>query len=186
MKDIPDVIAMAPLVLECPKAGCDLGDSGAKYKTPELEEENAMRMLDHHVQQNHVQGQTIAAAPATSKNMRERQRKPSADVEMPPVYLTIPGATLDELLVVRDILVTGTAAVPKVEKVNAVKEILKMLMIEDSLVCCQAKMIDVTGLLDKYVQVKEEIVDGNCADVVFCKSVNDMAIKMDEVDEDCE
>ena len=82
MKDIPDVIAMAPLALECPNAGCDLGASGAKYKTPELEAEFAMRMLDHHVQQNHVQGQIVAAAPATSKNMRERQRKPSVDVEM--------------------------------------------------------------------------------------------------------
>ena len=54
VKDIPDVIAMAPLALECPNAGCDLGASGAKYKTPELKAEFAMRMLDHHVQQNHV------------------------------------------------------------------------------------------------------------------------------------
>ena len=29
-----DVIAMAPVVLECPIAECKLGVSGAKYKTP--------------------------------------------------------------------------------------------------------------------------------------------------------
>ena len=75
-----DVIAMAPVVLECPNAECNLGASGAKYKTQELEPELAMRLLDHHVQQNHAQGQVVAAAP--SKNMRERQKKPTADMEM--------------------------------------------------------------------------------------------------------
>ena len=73
---------MAPLALECPNAGCNLGDSGAKYKTPEMEEEFAMRMLDLHVQQNHVQVQSIASTLVTSMNMRERQKKPSAGLEM--------------------------------------------------------------------------------------------------------
>ena len=41
-----------------------------------------MRMLKLHVQQNHVQGQVVASAHAVSKKMRERQKKPSADVEM--------------------------------------------------------------------------------------------------------
>ena len=41
-----------------------------------------MRMLDHHMQQNRLQGQVVASTPAISKNMRERQKKPSADVEM--------------------------------------------------------------------------------------------------------
>ena len=77
-----DVIAMAPVVLECSNAECNLGASGAKYKTQELEAAIAMRILDHHVQQNHAQGQVFAAAPAVSKNMRERQKKPTADMEM--------------------------------------------------------------------------------------------------------
>ena len=64
---------MAPVVLECPNAECTLGTSGAKYKTPEVE-------VDLHVQQNHAQGQVVAAAP--SKNMRERQKKPTAEMEM--------------------------------------------------------------------------------------------------------
>ena len=75
-----DVIDMAPVVLECPIAECKLGISGAKYKTPELGEDNAMKMLEIHVQGNHAQGQVVPAAP--SKNMRERQKKPTADMEM--------------------------------------------------------------------------------------------------------
>ena len=67
-----DMIAMAPLVLECPIAECKLGVSGAKYKTLELGEDNAMKMLEIHVQGNHAQSQVAAAAPR--KNMRERQK----------------------------------------------------------------------------------------------------------------
>ena len=78
-KDTLDVITMAPLALECPNAECNLGASGAKYKTPEVEIEFAMRMLELHMQQNHVQGQVIASAPAISKNMRERQKRPRAE-----------------------------------------------------------------------------------------------------------
>ena len=51
-----DVIAMAPVGLECPNAECTLGASGAKYKTQDLELELAMRMMELHVQQNHGQG----------------------------------------------------------------------------------------------------------------------------------
>ena len=77
-----DVVAMAPLMLECPYAECKLGVGGAKYKTPEMEIEFTMRMLELHVQQNHGQGQVVAAANTVNKNMRERQNKPTADMEM--------------------------------------------------------------------------------------------------------
>ena len=77
-----DVIAMAPVVLECPIAECKLGVSGAKYKTPEMGEDNAMKMLEIHVQRNHGQGQDIATNNTDSRNMRERQKKPTADMEM--------------------------------------------------------------------------------------------------------
>ena len=50
------------------------------YKTPEVEIQFAMQLLELHVQQNQAQGQVVTAAP--SKNMRERQKKPTADVEM--------------------------------------------------------------------------------------------------------
>ena len=70
-----DVIAMAPVRLKCPNAECTLGASGAVYKTPEVEIQYAMELLKLHVQQNHAQGQV-------SKNMRERQKKPTADMEM--------------------------------------------------------------------------------------------------------
>ena len=42
----------------------------------------AMRMVELHVKLNHGQGQVIASAHAVSKNMREWQKKPMADVEM--------------------------------------------------------------------------------------------------------
>ena len=45
---------MAPVVLECPNAECALGMDGATYKTQALEPEIAMRLLDHHIQQNHA------------------------------------------------------------------------------------------------------------------------------------
>ena len=77
-----NVITMAPMALECPIAECKLGVSGTKYKTQELEEERAMEMLRFHVQENHRQGQGVAANNNTSKNMRERQKKPTADMEM--------------------------------------------------------------------------------------------------------
>ena len=48
-----EVVARAPVVLDCPKPGCNLGEDGAKYKTPELEATIAMEMLKLHVQQNH-------------------------------------------------------------------------------------------------------------------------------------
>ena len=54
----------------------------AQYKTPELETEMAMEMLRFHVQGNHRQGQGVAANNTASRNMRERQKKPTADMEM--------------------------------------------------------------------------------------------------------
>ena len=50
---------MAPLALECPNAGCVLGVNGQKYKTPDMEPELALRMLDLHVQQNHAEHQGV-------------------------------------------------------------------------------------------------------------------------------
>ena len=44
-----DEIAMAPVVLECPDAECKLGVGGAKYKTPEVEIEFALRILELHM-----------------------------------------------------------------------------------------------------------------------------------------
>ena len=73
MKNIP---------LECPNAGCELGDNGQKYKTPVIEAGLALRMLDLHVQLNHMQAQGITSAPVTNRNMREMQKKPGADMEM--------------------------------------------------------------------------------------------------------
>ena len=69
---------MAPIALECPNAGCTLGKDGDKYKTPELEAELAVKMLDLHVQQNHAKGEVSF----DKRNMRERQKKPSANMEM--------------------------------------------------------------------------------------------------------
>ena len=74
------VIAIATVALECPNAEGNLGASEAKYKTQELEPEIAMRMLDHHVQQNNAQGQV--AAHTVGKNMRERQKNRTVDMEM--------------------------------------------------------------------------------------------------------
>ena len=68
--------------MECPIVECKLGASGAKYKTPEVDIEYAMRLLEIHVQGNHGQGQVVAANNTASKNMRERQKKPTADMEM--------------------------------------------------------------------------------------------------------
>ena len=73
---------MAPVELECPIAECKLGGSSAKYKTPEVDIEYAMRLLEIHVQGNHGQGQGVAASNTASRNMRERQKKPTADMEM--------------------------------------------------------------------------------------------------------
>ena len=69
---------MAPIALECPNAGCTLGKDGDKYKTPELEAELAVKIVDLHVQQNHAKGEVSF----DKRNMRERQKKPSANMEM--------------------------------------------------------------------------------------------------------
>ena len=68
---------MAPIALECPNVGCTLGKDGNKYVTPEMKAELAFKMLDLH-HQNHAQEEV----PANKRNMRERQKKPSADMEM--------------------------------------------------------------------------------------------------------
>ena len=45
---------IAQVVMECPKPDCNCGDDGAKYKTPEMETKNALKILEMHVQANHV------------------------------------------------------------------------------------------------------------------------------------
>ena len=47
-----NVVAMAPVVLECPNAECALGADGARYETQALEPAIAMEMLKLH-HQNH-------------------------------------------------------------------------------------------------------------------------------------
>ena len=42
------------VALDCMAPVCDLGAAGTRYKTPQLEETNAMEMLRFHMQQNHV------------------------------------------------------------------------------------------------------------------------------------
>ena len=79
MKNIPDVIKMTPLAIECPVAGCDLGENKAKYKTPVMEP--ALQMMKIHGQ-SHQQVQGAASVPVSNRNMRERQKKPSAGMEM--------------------------------------------------------------------------------------------------------
>ena len=49
-----NVVAMAPLVIECPNAECALGADGARYETQALEPDLAMRLLKLHVKQNHA------------------------------------------------------------------------------------------------------------------------------------
>ena len=64
---------------------CTLGDNGARYKTPELEGGLVMQMLVMHREDNHQQlrsAQGATSAPVTNRNMRKRQKKPSADMEM--------------------------------------------------------------------------------------------------------
>ena len=77
MKNIPDVIKMTPLAIECPVAGCDLGENKAKYKTPAL----AMELMKIHGH-SHQQVQGAASGSVSNKNMRERQKKPTAGIEM--------------------------------------------------------------------------------------------------------
>ena len=76
------MIVMAQVALQCTIIGCDVGENGAKYKTPELEAGIAMELLKLHGQ-NHLQAQGgNNSTPATNRNMRERQKKSSAEMEM--------------------------------------------------------------------------------------------------------
>ena len=59
LKSLPIVIfvAMAPIQLECAVVDCQFGDAGAKYKTPALEAEIALQLLNIHRQDTHRLGQ---------------------------------------------------------------------------------------------------------------------------------
>ena len=55
-KEVLIVIKMTDLIeLECPFVGCDLGVAGSKYKTPELDQDKALRMMKLHAK-SHAQG----------------------------------------------------------------------------------------------------------------------------------
>ena len=43
--------------LECTAPNCDMGQTGARYKTSMLTEVNAMKLLESHLQLNHGEGQ---------------------------------------------------------------------------------------------------------------------------------
>ena len=73
------MINIAPMAIECPIAGCDLGENSFKYKTPVME--SALQMMKIH-RQSHQQVQGAAFVPVSNRNMRERQKKPSAGMEM--------------------------------------------------------------------------------------------------------
>ena len=65
---------MAPVALECPVAGCDLGEEGAKFTTPELEAEIAMRMLELHGQ-SHRQVPSVNPPPLSPPRTCGRGRR---------------------------------------------------------------------------------------------------------------
>ena len=73
-----------------------------------------------------------------------------------PVHLTIPAAAQETLEVVRDILIIGTVAGLGAGIVENVRQILEILMIDTSLLCCQSQSIDVSGLFGR-----EETVDSD-------------------------
>ena len=50
-------VAMAPIQMECTVVDCNLGAAGARYKTPALEEQVAIQMLNNHREDTHARGQ---------------------------------------------------------------------------------------------------------------------------------
>ena len=56
LEEVLIVIRMTDLIeIECPIVGCDLGVAGAKYKTPKLDHDRALRMMKLHAK-SHDQG----------------------------------------------------------------------------------------------------------------------------------
>ena len=92
------MIDMAPVALEYPVNGCDSGEEGAKFKTQELEPEVSMRMLELHCL-SHWQVPRVNTTPVTNKNMRERQKKPSASMEMTEAKWRVSGQDIVDDLV---------------------------------------------------------------------------------------
>ena len=72
----------------------------------------------------------LAASPLLRSILSEHVPPPACS----PLHLSIPAATQEVLLVVRDILIMGTVAGVGPAEVMEVKQVLKMLMIEASLV----------------------------------------------------
>ena len=68
---------MAPMAIECPIAGCDLGE-----KTPERGSHNHGTEKDPWSVVSHQQVQAAASVPVINRNMGERQKKSSAVMEM--------------------------------------------------------------------------------------------------------
>ena len=69
------------MAIECPDAGCDFGENNAKYKTPVMEPALVMELMKIHGQ-DHQKVQGAVSGPISIKNMRERQKKPTAGMEM--------------------------------------------------------------------------------------------------------
>jgi len=76
-------------------------------------------------------------------------------------FLTVPFATERVLLFVRDILVSGTVAGIAVEEVDDVKEILQMLTVDATLVCCLSGTYDVTSILNRNMKLTGNIEASN-------------------------
>ena len=72
---------MAPTAIDCPDAGCDFGENNAKYKTPVMEPALVMELMKIHGQ-DHQKVQGAVSGPISIKNMRERQKKPTAGMGM--------------------------------------------------------------------------------------------------------
>ena len=67
---------MAPIALECTHPDCNVGNDGAKYKTPEKEMEFAMQLLVMHQANNHRQGAQVMAGAGVRKTKAEKSQSP--------------------------------------------------------------------------------------------------------------
>ena len=76
-----------------------------------------------------------------------------------PAHLTLPAATQEVLEVVRDILIIGTVAGLGGGRVENVRQILEVLMIDTSLLCCQSQSIDISGFFGREETVECEESD---------------------------
>ena len=142
MKNIPDMIKMAPMAIDCPDAGCDFGENNAKYKTPVMEPALAMDLMKIQGQSHQqVQGAASAASgPVSNRNMRERQKKPAAGMEISERSSGISGQDIvddlvlclsDELrLEVTSEVGDSLEAIMEEDLIEAIKRMLSWLVIQ--------------------------------------------------------